>query len=73
MRPRVYTKLMTTHILFNENARILNATRAYDEESRFNISWTEVIEKFPIYKKVTSLFSISRKRILTGLKKKTVT
>ena len=52
MRPGVYTNFMTAHILFYENRRILNATRAYDEESSINSFWTEVIEEFPIKIKI---------------------
>lgn len=49
--PCVYTKFMTTHILFYEDIRTFNDTRAYNEESRTKIVLFEEIEELPIYKK----------------------
>ena len=48
MRPRMYTNFMTTHIFFNEDIRIFDASRTNDEECSADISWSEVIEEFPI-------------------------
>ena len=49
MRPCVNTNFMTTHILFYEDVRILNATRTNDEESSADIFLTEIIEEFPFF------------------------
>ena len=43
----MYSDFMTTHILFSEDIRILNGTRAYNEESSSNILFAEEIEEFP--------------------------
>ena len=51
MRPCVNTNFMTTHILFYEDVRILNATRTNDEESSADIFLTEIIEEFPFFLK----------------------
>ena len=44
----MHANFMTTHVLFYEDIRIFNATRAYDEESSTDIFLTEVIEEFPL-------------------------